>query len=68
MIETPLPSPPVGRRRPYRAARVHRVIGRRDISPSTFILRLSRENLSFVPGQWINVGPLGRREQREYSI
>ena len=68
MIETPLPSPPVGRRRPYRAARVHRVIGRRDISPSTFILRLSRENLSFVPGQWINVGPVGRRKQREYSI
>ena len=68
MIETPLPNTPVGRRRPYRAARVHRVISRRDISQSTFVLRLSREDLSFVPGQWINVGPLGKREQREYSI
>jgi ferredoxin/flavodoxin---NADP+ reductase len=68
VIETPLPSPSVGRRQPYRAARVLRVIGRRDISQSTFILRLSRENLSFVPGQWINLGPVGRREQREYSI
>lgn len=68
MIETPLPSPPVGRRRPYRAARAHRVIGRRDLSSGTFVLRFSREGLSFVPGQWINVGPVGRREQREYSI
>jgi ferredoxin--NADP+ reductase/benzoate/toluate 1,2-dioxygenase reductase subunit len=48
--------------------RVHRVLGRRDLSPSTFVLRFSREGLSFLPGQWINVGPEGRREQREYSI
>jgi ferredoxin/flavodoxin---NADP+ reductase len=67
-MRTPLPSPSTGGRRPYRAARTHRVIGRRDISSGTFILRLSREGLSFVPGQWINVGPMGRREQREYSI
>ena len=43
-------------------------MGRRDISAGSFILRLSREKLSFVPGQWINVGPHGMREQREYSI
>jgi ferredoxin/flavodoxin---NADP+ reductase len=67
-MDAPLPSPSTGRWRPYRAARLHRVIGRRDISASTFILRMSREGLSFVPGQWINVGPMGRREQREYSI
>ena len=48
--------------------RVHRVLGRRDLSPSTFVLRFSREDLSFVPGQWINVGPPNKREQREYSI
>lgn len=66
-----MPSPrPIlpGRRPPSRAAQVHRVLGRRDLSAGSFILRLSRENLSFVPGQWINVGPHGMREQREYSI
>jgi ferredoxin--NADP+ reductase/benzoate/toluate 1,2-dioxygenase reductase subunit len=67
VIETPLPSPPVGRR-PRGAGRAHRVLGRRDISRSTYVLRFTREDLGFVPGQWINVGPAGRREQREYSI
>jgi ferredoxin--NADP+ reductase len=57
-----------GWRPPSRAAQVHRVLGRRDLSAGSFILRLSRESLSFVPGQWINVGPRGMREQREYSI
>ena len=33
-----------------------------------FVLRFSREGLRFTAGQWINVGPAGRREQREYSI
>jgi ferredoxin--NADP+ reductase/benzoate/toluate 1,2-dioxygenase reductase subunit len=66
--DIPLPSPAVGQRRPYRPARVHTVIGRRDISATAFVLRFTREGLSFAPGQWINVGPAGRREQREYSI
>ncbi len=48
--------------------RAHRVLGRRDISPGTFVLRFTRESLAFAPGQWINVGPARRREQREYSI
>jgi ferredoxin--NADP+ reductase/benzoate/toluate 1,2-dioxygenase reductase subunit len=39
-----------------------------DISDTAFILRFTREDLVFLPGQWINVGPSGRREQREYSI
>ncbi len=68
MTETPLPILPPGRRPPYRAARIHRVLSRRDLSASAFVLRFSRENLSFAPGQWINVGPRGLREQREYSI
>jgi ferredoxin--NADP+ reductase len=65
---TPRPIMPPGRRPPSRAARIHRVLGRRDLSASSFVLRFSRENLSFSPGQWINVGPRGMREQREYSI
>ena len=55
-------------RRPFRAARPHLVLERRDISPSVFVLRFTREGLEFAPGQWINVGPAGRRDQREYSI
>jgi ferredoxin/flavodoxin---NADP+ reductase len=55
-------------RRPFRAARPHRVMARRDLSPSVFVLRFTREGLRFAPGQWINVGPARRREQREYSI
>lgn len=68
MTGSPLPLLPPGRRPPPRAARIHRVLGRRDLSASAFVLRFSRENLAFVPGQWINVGPRGLREQREYSI
>jgi ferredoxin/flavodoxin---NADP+ reductase len=67
VTETPLPILP-GRRPPHRAARIHKVLGRRDLSASAFVLRISRENLSFAPGQWINVGPRGMREQREYSV
>ena len=65
---TPLPLLPAGLRPPHLAARIHRVLGRRDLSAGAFVLRFSRENLSFVPGQWINVGPRGLRERREYSI
>jgi ferredoxin--NADP+ reductase len=59
---------PPARRPSRQAARIHRVLGRRDLSASSFVLRFSREGLSFVPGQWINVSPRGMREQREYSV
>jgi ferredoxin--NADP+ reductase len=68
VIEVPLQGLPADRRPPHRATRVHRVLGRRDLSPGSFVLRFTREGLAFVPGQWINVGPWGRREQREYSV
>ena len=51
-----------------RPAHVHRTIHVRALSPSAFILRFTREALLFQPGQWINVGIAGSREQREYSI
>ncbi len=62
---------PVGRAvRPAvpRAARTHRVLGVRPVSASAFVLRISREGLSFEPGQWINIALPRRREQREYSV
>jgi ferredoxin--NADP+ reductase/benzoate/toluate 1,2-dioxygenase reductase subunit len=59
-----LPARPAG----PRAAHSHRVLGVRHVSASAFVLRITRENLSFQPGQWINLGLPRRREQREYSI
>lgn len=60
----PVPARPAGARR----SRTHRVVHVRPLSASAFVLRLSRESLSFQPGQWINIGMPRRREQREYSI
>jgi ferredoxin--NADP+ reductase/benzoate/toluate 1,2-dioxygenase reductase subunit len=51
-----------------RAARVHRVLQVRDLSPSAFLLRLTRDGMSFRAGQWINIGLPGSRDQREYSV
>ncbi len=50
-----------------RAARPHRVLHVRPVSQSAFVLRFTRENLSFQAGQWINLGLPRRREQREYT-
>lgn len=68
MIDPPLPGAAAARRRVLRATRTHQVLERRDLSPGVFVLRFTREGLRFSPGQWINVGPESRREQREYSI
>jgi ferredoxin--NADP+ reductase len=68
MIDPPLPGAAAARRRALRTTRTHRVLERRDLSSGVFVLRFTREGLRFTPGQWINVGPGGRREQREYSI
>jgi ferredoxin/flavodoxin---NADP+ reductase len=48
--------------------RTHRVLHVRDVSPSAFVLRFSREGLEFHPGQWINLGLPRSRDQREYSV
>jgi ferredoxin/flavodoxin---NADP+ reductase len=68
LIDPPLPGAAAARRRVVRATRTHQVLERRDLSPGVFVLRFTREGLRFSAGQWINVGPGGRREQREYSI
>jgi ferredoxin/flavodoxin---NADP+ reductase len=51
-----------------RSARVHRVLEIRDVSPSAFVLRFSREGLDFAAGQWINLGLPRSRDQREYTV
>jgi ferredoxin--NADP+ reductase/benzoate/toluate 1,2-dioxygenase reductase subunit len=51
-----------------RAREIHRVLHLRDISSSAFVLRFSRESLSFRAGQWVNIGLPRTRHQREYSL
>ena len=39
----------------------------RDLSPSTYVLRLERNGFSFKPGQCVNLGLKGSGVNREYS-
>jgi len=43
------------------------VITIRDLSPSTYVLRLERKGLIFKPGQCVNLGLKGSGVNREYS-
>lgn len=46
----------------------HKVIARRNLTESVFVLRLERRGLDFRPGQFINVGLPGASHRREYSV
>ena len=46
----------------------HRVLSLREMGAGTFVLRMERRNLDFVPGQYIHVGPVGGIDRREYSV
>jgi NAD(P)H-flavin reductase len=46
----------------------YKVLNIRDLSPSTYILRLERKKLNFKPGQCFNLGLKGSGINREYSI
>ncbi len=50
------------------ATALHRVLEVRELSPSAYLLRFSREELSFEPGQWVHVGIPGSGMRREYTI
>lgn len=47
---------------------IHRVKDVRHLSDSAFVLRCSRNNLQFTPGQHISVGPQHDIHMREYSV
>ena len=49
-------------------AQTVRLLSRRELSDSTYVLRLERGDLSFLPGQYITLGEAGAAETREYSI
>lgn len=46
----------------------HALLGRRDLSPSAYVLRIERGALRFTPGQYVTVGAAGGVETREYSV
>jgi ferredoxin--NADP+ reductase len=46
----------------------HKIIGVRQLTESTYVLRFERMGLSFQPGQYLSVGPKGDINMREYSI
>jgi ferredoxin--NADP+ reductase len=46
----------------------HKVISRRDLTDTAFVLRFERGDLRFDPGQYISVGPADDINMREYSI
>lgn len=48
--------------------RHYQIIGRRELSPSAYVLRIERGELAFAPGQYVTVGVAGDVELREYSI
>ncbi|MGA2612129.1 MAG: FAD-dependent oxidoreductase [Spirochaetia bacterium] len=47
---------------------MHRVLDNRAVAEGAFVLRLERNGLAFRSGQWINLGPAGGIERREYTV
>jgi ferredoxin--NADP+ reductase len=51
-----------------RSFNLHKIIEKRVLTDSTFVLRMERNGLEFVAGQHIQVGPPYGIHTREYSI
>lgn len=51
-----------------RGEQPHQILSLRHLTPSTFVLRFSRDDLRFIPGQHVTLGIPGIGERREYSI
>jgi len=52
-------------RRPFN---LHKILEKRELTDSTFVLKFERLGLEFVAGQHISVGPPNGIHTREYSI
>ena len=46
----------------------HQVESIRHLTEDTYVLRLTRNKMRFRPGQYLNIGPAHKIDQREYSI
>lgn len=44
-----------------------KVLGIRNLTESTYVLRTERNNFKFIPGQCVNIGLVGGAVNREYS-
>lgn len=51
-----------------RHSTVHTVHSIRDLTDSTYVLRMDRHNMSFSPGQYISLGVKDDINMREYSV
>ena len=47
--------------------KTYKVIGRRDLTASTYVLRIERRGFEFIPGQCVNIGLPSDAVNREYS-
>jgi len=47
---------------------MHKVLGVQHITNNTFIVKIERKELSFIPGQHLVIGKKGDKEFRQYSI
>ncbi len=47
---------------------LYRIQSVRNLTDSTFVLRIDKHNLSFIPGQHITLGIPGDTQLREYSV
>lgn len=47
---------------------LHKILDKRDLTDSTFVLRLERNGLEFEAGQHLQVGPPNGIHVREYSV
>ncbi len=50
------------------ATNLHEVLEVRSLTPSTFVMRLERQNITFRAGQHLGVGPTNSIHTREYSV
>lgn len=47
---------------------IHRVLSNRDLSPTAYLLKFTREGIDFAPGQYLTVGRAGSLALREYTV
>ncbi len=47
---------------------IHKVLEVRNLTKSTYVLRMERNNLEFIPGQYISIGKARTIDKRDYSI
>jgi len=47
---------------------IHKILEIRNLTKSTYVLRIERNNVKFVPGQYVSIGKAGTIDKRDYSV